>query len=66
LVLFLPMTWWFTRRLRREFREAGGRLCTHCGYNVGSLCPEGICPECGSRFDVAIDAQTWSKAGFKA
>ncbi len=54
------------RRIQREFDAAGGRLCTHCGYNLKDLPPRGGCPECGHEFDAEFDAKTWAGAGFVA
>ena len=52
------------RRLRRQFHEACGRLCTHCGYNLKSLGERGTCPECGELFDAHADAAMWKTAGY--
>ncbi len=64
LGVFTPIAWWLTRHVRRDFHAAGGRLCTHCAYNVGAMGDEGTCPECGERFDARADAATWRKGGF--
>jgi len=50
--------------LRRSFRAAGGRLCTHCGYDLRTLGEAGLCPECGQAFDARRDAEAWKRAGF--
>ena len=53
------------RRLRRELGASGGRLCTHCIYNLKDLPPRGSCPECGHEYDAEFDARTWWGAGFE-
>lgn len=52
------------RRINRQFKEAGGRLCTHCGYDLRSLGDSGACPECGHAFQADRDAEKWSNSGF--
>lgn len=51
------------RHIRRAWRDSGGRLCTHCAYDLSALEPEGLCPECGRAFDVESDAMLWKNAG---
>jgi hypothetical protein len=52
------------RRLRRQFIEAGGRLCTHCAYNLTTMNDRGTCPECGNTFDTEADQAMWASAGY--
>ncbi len=52
-------------RIRKQFNDARGRLCTHCAYNLLPMNDQGICPECGKPFDASADAETWQLAGFK-
>lgn len=53
--------WWTrrTRHIRRALRESGGRLCTHCAYDVSTLAPSGTCPECGKPYDGEKDKPLW-------
>ncbi len=46
-------------RLRRRLREAGGRLCLRCGYDLRGIDDPGACPECGRRFHGAEIAARW-------
>lgn len=52
------------RGRQRAFERAGGRLCTHCRYDLRGLGDTGLCPECGKPFDIARDAEAWARAGF--
>jgi hypothetical protein len=61
-VLFMPIMMWHQRRLRRRFHAAGGRLCTHCAYDLSTLGPHGTCPECGNTFDTEKDELLWLAA----
>lgn len=56
--------WWLfrTRHIRRAV-AAGGRLCTHCAYDVSALSPSGTCPECGGPFDMEKDKALWKAGG---
>lgn len=65
LCVFTPLAWWKARRVRRQFAEANGRLCTHCAYIVGPMGDTGICPECGEQFNAEPDAAMWASIGFK-
>lgn len=65
VVVLWPMFLLGRRRMRRQFSEARGRLCTHCGYNLAPMGESGTCPECGERFDAAADAGMWKAAEFK-
>src|SRR5688572_10634777 len=47
VVVLWPMFLFAQRRLRSQFHEARGRLCTHCAYNVAPQGERGTCPECG-------------------
>ncbi len=69
--IFLPqfVVMWIlmvkTRKLRRIWRESGGRVCTHCGHNLAGLADLGVCPECGEAFDTHVDRTRWAgAAGF--
>jgi len=64
LLVFMPIWVRRMKHARREFDAADGRLCTHCGYNVGPLGDAGVCPECGERFEARADAATWQIIGF--
>ena len=57
--------WWLlrTRHIRRALLESEGRLCTHCAYNVSTLAPAGICPECGKPYDIERDKPLWEAVG---
>jgi hypothetical protein len=63
LCVFLPVSWLMARRVRKDYIESKGRLCTVCAYNVESMGETGLCPECGERFDAAADAETWGTVG---
>ena len=65
LFIMWPMFFLGRRRMHTEFNEAGGRLCTHCAYNLAPMGERGICPECGKAFDAQTDEAMWTKAGFK-
>lgn len=52
-----------TRKLKRAFAAAGGRLCTNCVHDLSGLDDVGKCPECGYGFDAARDAAGWKKYG---
>jgi hypothetical protein len=56
---------WFlrTRHIRRAIIESGGRLCTHCAYNVSTVEPAGTCPECGKPYDIEKDKPLWEAVG---
>lgn len=62
--VILPIGHWYLRALRRDWQVSGGRLCTHCGYDVSALAAQGTCPECGEHYDVATDAAVWKRSGF--
>lgn len=51
------------RRIRRAFKESGGRLCVQCGHSLAGLADTGVCPECGAQFDIERDRETWAAAG---
>jgi|GEM_PF-1211827 len=61
--VILPIGWMMRRSLHRDWRESGGRLCAHCGYNVSALPPAGTCPECGKAYDIERDAAMWARSG---
>jgi hypothetical protein len=63
VVVLLP--WWFfrTRSIRKALLESEGRLCTHCAYNVSTLAPSGVCPECGKPYDIEKDKPLWEAVG---
>lgn len=52
-------------RLRLHAAKVRWSLCFSCGYQ---LPPEetGVCPECGSSFAAAVNAQRWSRAGIES
>lgn len=59
-VIIRPLWMLRTRQIRRSLAESKGRLCTNCAYNVSRLPPAGICPECGSMYDIEKDKVLWS------
>ena len=64
IVLVWPLLVLSRRRMRRQFHEALGRLCTHCAYNLTALSERGTCPECGKPFDAQADKAMWDAAGY--
>lgn len=52
-----------TRHIRRALLRSGGRLCTHCAYDVSSLSPSATCPECGRAYDIEKDKPLWEAVG---
>lgn len=62
-LVFLPLWHWRVRRFRRALFAARFRLCTHCAYDLSSLPPTGICPECGHDYDAARDVVRWEQTG---
>lgn len=60
-----PIGTWLVRGIRRDWHASGGRLCTYCGYDLSTIAPVGLCPECGKRYDINADATTWKLAGFE-
>lgn len=59
LLIINPLYLWRTAWLRRALRTSGGRLCTHCAYDVSTLAPVGTCPECGNAYDIHKDRSLW-------
>ncbi len=65
LCIILPTSHWILRNIRKDWATSGGRLCTHCAYDVSKLPPAGKCPECGKNYDILADAQVWKLSGLK-
>ncbi len=63
IVVVLPWWIWRTSWIRRGLLSSGGRICTHCGYDVSSLAPSGVCPECGGPYDIRRDRRLWENVG---
>ncbi|MFT3684306.1 MAG: hypothetical protein QM783_05160 [Phycisphaerales bacterium] len=69
VVIFVPLyavivfTAVRTRRIRRTYRESGGRLCTRCVQPLNGLGEIGLCPECGEPFHIEHDRVRWRHAG---
>ncbi len=61
--IVFPLQFQSRRHIRRAWRDSGGRLCTHCAYDLSALEPEGLCPECGRAYDVESDAILWKVVG---
>lgn len=59
LLVANPWYLWRTAWVRRALADSGGRLCTHCAYNLTGLPSAGRCPECGKHYDIAADAPLW-------
>lgn len=59
-------TIWLTRRrtarMKRAVRDAAGRACVVCVYDLSGLGETGVCAECGRRFDIAVDRRSWERA----
>ena len=64
IVVVWPLLVLSRRRMRRQFHEARGRLCTHCAYNLTATSDHGTCPECGKPFSVQADQAMWHAAGY--
>lgn len=62
-VVIWPLWMLRTRWIRRALLRTGGRLCTHCAYDVSLLAPSGTCPECGSPYDIDRDKPLWEAVG---
>lgn len=62
-VLLWPLWLIRTRHIRRALLRSEGRLCTHCAYDVSTLAPAGICPECGKAYDIEKDKPLWEAVG---
>ncbi len=63
LTVIWPVWLLRTRHIRRALLDSEGRLCTHCAYDVSRLPPSGICPECGSGYDIEKDKPLWEAVG---
>jgi len=50
-----------SRRIRRDFVESGGRLCTQCAHSLAGLGDSGVCPECGGKFSTESDRIGWAE-----
>lgn len=61
--LIHPIVNFHHRHIRRAWHASRGRLCTHCAYDLSTIEPAGICPECGKAYDVESDAILWKIAG---
>lgn len=57
---------WYSRRrtaqIKRAVQAASGRACVGCVYDLGGMGDTGACPECGRRFDIAVDRRSWERA----
>ena len=63
LIVIWPLWVLRTRHIRRALVKSGGRLCTHCAYDVSALPPAGTCPECGRDYDIESDKPLWETVG---
>lgn len=63
IVVVFPLWLIRTRHIRRALLRSEGRLCTHCAYDVSTLAPAGICPECGKAYDIEKDKTLWEAVG---
>ena len=58
---------WYTRRrtqrVKHAVQAAAGRACLACVYDLRGMGDTGSCPECGRRFDIAVDQSVWKRAG---
>jgi hypothetical protein len=59
LLVVNPLYLWHTASVRRSLAASGGRLCTHCAYDVSGLEPAGVCPECGKPYNIDTDGILW-------
>lgn len=50
------------RRAARRVRDADGRLCWRCMYDLSASPPQGVCPECGTIYDATELQQRWRTA----
>lgn len=46
-------------KLRIELTDHDQRLCLRCCYVLDGLSPTGVCPECGSPYDIAELRDGW-------
>jgi len=49
------------RRLLNAARRAGGRICSHCGYDLSTLEHVSSCPECGHSIDMEENIADWTR-----
>jgi hypothetical protein len=52
-------------RLRVKAERCGGRLCTECEYELTQSADAGVCPECGSTYDIERTIRAWTEWGFR-
>jgi len=49
------------RRLLNAARQAGGRICSDCGYDLSTLNHVSFCPECGRSIDMDKNISDWTR-----
>lgn len=65
MVLLAALSFWLQLRelrlLMERLRQAKGRLCLRCQYNLDGLGDTGRCPECSEPFNIAETLKHWRK-----
>jgi hypothetical protein len=58
-VWFIATLLWAVKLANGVLRR-GGTACVHCGYLMDPSLPEGVCPECGARYEREEAVRMWS------
>lgn len=58
---------WFShrairRRMQAKVRAVEGRICWRCMYDLSALEMQGVCPECGTAYEVEELRKRWASA----
>jgi Na+/melibiose symporter-like transporter len=61
MVIVMSVQHWMWRRLYLRVERSDSRLCLECGYDLRASGEAGICPECGTPFEIAEVRKRWDK-----
>jgi hypothetical protein len=50
------------RRAKRRVDRVDGRLCWQCMYDLSGGAPQGVCPECGTTYEIGELQRRWRVA----